>query len=201
MKKRMIGMLMVFAMMIGMLSGCCLRHDWTEAGCETPKTCASCGKTEGEALGHAWAEADCENPKTCATCGKTEGEALGHQIFWTTEDRRTTMEGSCSTCGQTFEEELDWAKVGPCDVLGTWECVDNPAMKVTMNADGTALLEIDGETFDMTWAFDSVEEGFMGPVVNFMVETPYGTEKAVLVTLLDNMFMLSIYTQPFTFTR
>lgn len=201
MKKNVISIILIMAMVIVMFSGCCLRHDWNEASCEAPKTCASCGKTEGEALGHDWNKASCETPKTCASCGKTEGEALGHQIFWTTEDRRTTMEGSCSTCGQTFAEELDWAKLGPCDVVGTWECVDHPEIKVTMNADGTALLEINNETFDMTWKYDSVEDSLMGALVNFMVDTPYGTEKGVLVTMLSNMFMLSIYTQVFTFSR
>ena len=199
--KRMIGMLLVVAMVMAMFAGCCLRHEWVEASCETPKTCASCGETEGEALGHDWAEATCETPKTCASCGKTEGEALGHEIFWSTKDRKTAMEGECSTCGQTFAEELDWAKVGPCEVLGTWECVDHPEIKVTMNADGTALLEIDGETFDMTWRYDGLEESILGTMVNFAVDTPFGTEKAVLVTMMGNMFMMSIYTQPFTFSR
>ena len=171
----MIGMLLVVAMVMAMFAGCCLRHEWVEASCETPKTCAS--------------------------CGKTEGEALGHEIFWSTKDRKTAMEGECSTCGQTFEEELDWAKVGPCEVLGTWECVDHPEIKVTMNADGTALLEIDGETFEMTWRYDGLEESILGTMVNFAVDTPFGTEKAVLVTMMGNMFVMSIYTQPFTFSR
>ena len=201
MKKRSISIILVMAMVMGMLCGCCLRHDWQEASCEAPKTCSECGKTEGEALGHTWADATCDAPQTCTGCGKTEGEALGHNIFWTSEDRKTTMEGSCSTCGQSFTEELDWAKLGPCDVLGDWQCVDAPGMKVTMNADGTALLDIDGTTFDLTWEFDSVEETLMGPVVNFLVETPLGTEKAVLATIVSNMFIMTIYTQNFTFAR
>ena len=34
-----------------------------------------CGKNE-----HVWIEADCTAPKTCAVCGKTEGEPAGHQF-------------------------------------------------------------------------------------------------------------------------
>ena len=201
MKKKLISMTLVMAMVLGMFSGCCLSHTWQEATCENPKTCASCNKTEGEALGHSWTEATCETAKTCSTCGETEGEALGHKVFWTSEDRRTTMEGSCSTCGQNFTEDLDWALLGPCDVLGDWVCVDSSDIKVTMNEDGTALLDIDGETFDLTWKYDSVEENILGTMVNFMVETPYGSEKAVLVGSFGNMFMMSLYTQVFTFSR
>ena len=51
-------------------------HTWIDATCETPKTCAVCGETEGEALGHTWVDATYEAPKTCSVCGATEGEAL-----------------------------------------------------------------------------------------------------------------------------
>jgi len=51
-------------------------HTWGEASCLAPKTCKSCGATEGEALGHTWAEATYSAPKTCTVCGLTEGEKL-----------------------------------------------------------------------------------------------------------------------------
>lgn len=41
-------------------------HRWIEADCTTPKTCAVCGKTEGEAEGHQFVE------NVCAVCGKYE---------------------------------------------------------------------------------------------------------------------------------
>lgn len=201
MNKKVIALALAAVMMLGLLSGCCLSHDWQEATCETPKTCAKCEKTEGEALGHSWQEATCEAPKTCTACGSTEGEALGHEMFWTSEDRRTTMEGTCSVCGKTETEELNWELLGPCNVVDEWTCVDHPEITVTVNADGTAQLVIDGETFELTWEYDSVEETMLGEVVNFWFETPYGREKAVLATIVDNMFIMSIYTQPFTFAR
>ena len=45
----------------------CTNHVWTNATCETPKTCENCGIVEGEALGHTPAEAVKEN-ETSATC-------------------------------------------------------------------------------------------------------------------------------------
>lgn len=41
-------------------------HRWIEADCTTPKTCAVCGKTEGEAEGHRFVE------NVCAVCGEYE---------------------------------------------------------------------------------------------------------------------------------
>ena len=32
------------------LSACCMGHDFAEATCTEPATCAKCGETEGEAL-------------------------------------------------------------------------------------------------------------------------------------------------------
>lgn len=77
-------------------------HSWQEAICEAPKTCDSCGLTEGEALGHDWQEAACETPETCSRCGKTEGEPIGHH--WhpaTTENPQT-----CDLCGKTDGERI-----------------------------------------------------------------------------------------------
>jgi hypothetical protein len=45
------------------------------------QTCALCGDVKSESVaasGHAWLGATCTTPKTCTTCGVTEGEALGH---------------------------------------------------------------------------------------------------------------------------
>ena len=51
-------------------------HEWEDATCTEPKTCKTCGATEGEALGHDWKDATTEAPKTCSRCGATEGEKL-----------------------------------------------------------------------------------------------------------------------------
>ena len=84
------------------LCACGCKHEWSEASCESPKTCALCQETEGEALGHSWAEADCETAKTCTHCGKTEGEALGHR--WTEATCETAK--TCTICGKAEGEAL-----------------------------------------------------------------------------------------------
>ena len=104
----------------GETEGAPLGHSWLAATCETAKTCEVCGKTEGEALGHAWVEADCENPKTCSVCGLVEGEALGHTwLDATTEAPRT-----CETCGLTEGERIitdeRFTTAATIDYQGKW---------------------------------------------------------------------------------
>ena len=44
-------------------------------------TCSNCGNSYTETIaasGHNWVDATCTTPKTCSTCGATEGQALGH---------------------------------------------------------------------------------------------------------------------------
>ncbi len=100
-------------------------HSWTEATCTTPKTCTTCGATEGSALGHvALSEATCTNAsicarcyttitaayghsytaatcttaQTCTRCGATNGSALGH--IYNESDRDCTHDATCSRCGE-----------------------------------------------------------------------------------------------------
>ena len=74
-----------------------LGHNWVDATCDEPRTCANCGEASGEALGHDWSEATCTEPKTCSVCGETEGDALGHS--W--NDATCTEPNTCSVCGET----------------------------------------------------------------------------------------------------
>lgn len=85
------------------IEGEALGHDWQDATCETPETCNTCGMTQGEALGHSWAEATCEAPQTCEACAVTEGEALGH----TWEEATTDAPETCTVCQATQGEPLD----------------------------------------------------------------------------------------------
>ena len=146
MKKR-ITLLVAAVLMLSILSGCCLQHEWIDANCVDPQTCAKCEKTEGEALGHTWqeadcvtpatctvcgategealghtlAEADCVTPATCTVCGETEGEALGHQANWaaSTEDFEK-MIGTCTVCKEDLVEDVVWEAVAPSFILGNW---------------------------------------------------------------------------------
>ena len=112
----------------GATEGEALGHDWLEADCDTPKSCDTCGATEGEALGHDWLNADCDTPKTCDTCGTTEGEALGHD--WLNADCDTPK--TCDTCGATEGEALGHSYVAvetspTCSTGGycTYTCENN----------------------------------------------------------------------------
>lgn len=77
-------------------------HHWTDVTCSTPKTCDICGVTEGDALGHTWTDATCTKPKTCDICGETEGKALGHTWKAATYSAPKT----CSVCGKTEGSKL-----------------------------------------------------------------------------------------------
>ncbi len=166
MKKRLtlIALVLVFALA---LSACGCKHEtWNDATCETPKTCADCGETEGAPLGHTWAAATCETPKTCANCGKTEGEALGHS--WTEADCENPK--TCSACKLTEGEALghDWAEAtteapktcGNCGLTEGERIVTDPRFTTAATAavQGTwiATMESDGE--------DMGEPGFEGTI-------------------------------------
>lgn len=81
----------------GITEGMPLEHQWQDATCSMPKTCELCGKTEGEPLEHTWVEATCTTPKTCSACGETEGDALGHDWIEAT----CITPKTCSRCGVT----------------------------------------------------------------------------------------------------
>lgn len=115
-----IGMLLMVVAM-ACLSGCGQHsHRWTEATCTEPKTCATCGKTEGEALGHDWSEPTCTKPSRCARCQKTNGTALGHT--WT--EATCTKPSVCTVCG-TAGKTLAEHSVAEWRVEAEATCADN----------------------------------------------------------------------------
>lgn len=92
-------------------------HNWKSATCTAPKTCTSCGATEGSAAGHNWKNATCTAPKTCTTCGATEGKKASHSY----------TDGVCSNCGQVDLETY---------VVGKWsvdKVYDKDADQITIN--------------------------------------------------------------------
>lgn len=144
-----------------MLTGCCMSHEWKEATCTEPKTCAKCGKTEGEALGHTWVEATCAETKHCSVCGETEGEPLAHT--WV---EATCKEAKhCSVCGETEGNPLEhtlteanYQQAATCEVCG--ETVGEPLTPafVEHNVKGQ-FMEL-GKTYDYVtscWKDKNVE--------------------------------------------
>ena len=105
MKKQTIILALLLALLL--LAACGQHeHQWEDATCTEPETCAVCGETRGEALGHRWRNAGCEEPETCARCGETRGEAPGHD--W--QPATCTKPETCAACGETRGEVLghDW---------------------------------------------------------------------------------------------
>lgn len=61
----------------GAVEGEPLGHVYSdEVKCEEAKTCGVCGYSDGVIPGHTWVNATETAPKTCSTCGATEGEPL-----------------------------------------------------------------------------------------------------------------------------
>lgn len=106
MKKRFYLILLALICAMVLCACGCSHEEWIDADCDTAKTCAACGETEGEALGHSWQDATCETAKRCEACGTVEGEALGHR--WTEADCLTAE--TCTVCGETGADALghDW---------------------------------------------------------------------------------------------
>jgi len=76
-------------------------HEWSEATCTEPATCALCGAVDGEALGHDWEiisqeNATCTNAGSivyeCAACGEDKVETFPILLH-------TYVDGICSGCG------------------------------------------------------------------------------------------------------
>lgn len=123
MKKRVLPVMLCLCLITAILAGCGCKHEWKNATCEMPNTCALCGETNGEPLDHTWKPASCEAPKTCADCGKTEGEALEHTWVEATCEAPKT----CSVCDTTEGEALE-------HTFGEWAEVDDKTEERTCSA-------------------------------------------------------------------
>ncbi|MBO5716268.1 MAG: leucine-rich repeat domain-containing protein [Clostridia bacterium] len=74
------------------------RHSGVNADCDTPKTCSSCGETEGEALGHKPAKDDgnCVTEVLCLICEAVTTPSVNHTP--NEDDGDCTTEVLCSVC-------------------------------------------------------------------------------------------------------
>ncbi len=86
-------------------------HSWTDATCQQPKKCYSCGAMQGGLADHQWQAATCTQPQLCIYCSATKGKATGHKTTAAT----CTKAKSCSRCGMT-----DGSPLG--HVWGTANC-------------------------------------------------------------------------------
>lgn len=117
--------ILLILLVMMMLTGCCLSHEWTDATCTAPKTCTKCGETEGETLEHTWSEATCTAPKTCTVCSGTEGDALGHDFtYWylpTTILNPTEMYRFCRVCDELEKAPIDYETMTTEFFVGVWQ--------------------------------------------------------------------------------
>lgn len=132
--KKLLMITLALAMLLA-LAGCACEHEWLEADCVNPKTCAQCQETEGAPLGHSWSAATCVDPKICENCGATEGEAKGH--VWV--EATCTEPNTCSVCGETDGEPLghawvDATELAPktCSACGITEGDPLPMVKTDL---------------------------------------------------------------------
>ncbi|MBE5852651.1 MAG: hypothetical protein E7299_06835 [Lachnospiraceae bacterium] len=121
MKKKYITIILLSTLI---LSGCCLKHDYSEPTCTQPATCTKCGETEGETLPHTWMEANCTEAKHCSVCNQTEGEKLAHKF----SEPTCTEDAKCLTCGAIGEKakghdfkEADYVNPKTCQLCGLTE--------------------------------------------------------------------------------
>ncbi len=77
-------------------------HDYSEATCNAPKTCNTCGYTTGSPLEHDFSEATCTAPKTCILCKLTEGEPIEHDY----SEATCTTAKTCTVCQKTSGRPL-----------------------------------------------------------------------------------------------
>ena len=93
-------------------------HQWSEATCETPSTCANCGATTGDKADHTpGPEAtSCDKPQTCTVCGTVLGyidHSWDEGVVTKQPDCSTETNGAmtltCTVCGAT-EERIVWAE-------------------------------------------------------------------------------------------
>ena len=83
-----------------------LTHNYADATCTAPKTCKSCGATEGKALGHTWVIETGAAQKHCSVCGTVApNDSAEHQHTW--QDATCDLPKTCVSCGQATGKALD----------------------------------------------------------------------------------------------
>ncbi|MCD8240213.1 MAG: hypothetical protein LUB58_02305 [Oscillospiraceae bacterium] len=153
-------------------------HEWIEATCTVPKTCAVCGETEGEALGHSFAAANYQQPAVCTVCGETEGDVLPAD-FDTCGLRCDAVAGKALTY-KTTGEGLSGEVIGTVtfyqpEVLDSCPYFETPegyvsakmTISLTFNASDVTAYGIAGawymeDFYSVTGRIDSVEKDGAG---------------------------------------
>lgn len=84
--------------MLFVFNSCECQHEWKEATCTEPKTCSSCGKTEGETIEHTYTTGKCTDKQYCTVCN---AEKEGFEHTWS---KANCLENKvCTVCGEVGE--------------------------------------------------------------------------------------------------
>ena len=102
-------------------------HEWLEATCKEPKTCAKCKTTEGSVGDHKYREATCTEAEVCLNCGIWYGLPLGHDYASATCYSPKT----CKVCGSQKGEAVHEYTLATCT---------DPEICVKCNAVGSDAL-------------------------------------------------------------
>ncbi len=99
---------LLLAALIGVFVFSKMKHEhvWIEPTCTSPRTCESCGETEGASLEHNWQPATSFVPSRCASCGAMTGRSLGYPLVRCENLEDTNVPGSTKDVGVG-----DWADI------------------------------------------------------------------------------------------
>ncbi|MBQ3016149.1 MAG: hypothetical protein IJD79_05155 [Clostridia bacterium] len=88
-------------------------HDWQDATCTAPKTCAKCSETEGEALGHTeGTAATCMKKAVCSVCNSEYGELKAHVYDKNTVKAEALKSAATCTASAVYYKSCECGKVG-----------------------------------------------------------------------------------------
>lgn len=157
-KNRFICLIIILCLLTA-LTGCSCRHEWHDATCTTPKTCALCGETVGETIPHHWEDTSCASPSPCSMCGTLEGIEITHQ--WR-EDSKLCM--LCGLDGRTpeelFSESLTAGLNENWEIKNAYpaiEVITKDAWERSFDAQYDSIAEYGEETFETDGLFFWVE--------------------------------------------
>lgn len=149
----------------GETEGNALDHDWIPATCMAP-FCQRCGTAQGTALEHNWAAATRYAPKTCLSCGITEGDPLP-SVVYLNEMPYSSKYGKLWTRSET---PLDVTAHSKADHPGCWSDMDTPGHTLgpVLDCRGNVYkygLHLDGDTtatYYISYNLDGMYTTFSG---------------------------------------
>ena len=114
-------------------------------------------QTEVAALGHKWAAATCTAPKTCETCGATEGDVAAHTygeweiVKEATEQEAGERKQTCTACGHSVTETIDKLAGGDENIGGGTEEPQGVPVGAIIGIAIAAVVVLGGGAFLLVW--------------------------------------------------